>query len=338
LAIVLLLAAAGSYFGDTTKRMVSLLNGGDCIASASTRFAKSIEIGPGPSTASGTSLSALTSALDASRVAVEALSRTYTFSPCPTLKRQARGTSGDCQPASFRMRIRDLAKPFLSSATDGEPIGTPFSWPMIPMYRTSIFRPVNGLKESTSTRRGSPTSRFALGPCKRSSFCSLRLSVFNCSCSRRASAACFRAVPASWLSVAYSPSLKVCKWREKTNIAPSASSSPAIPITTSSSNVASDARSSLGNYLYSPSAPTVKTAPNTSNNTSDMSKAVVVADLDSIGQVQIDSNKYPISPYDLCVGLAFSIQGIAVLGIGISEFRRKYKLAHRPNQGDKKIT
>lgn len=57
----------------------------------------------------------------------------------------------------------------------------------------------------------------------------------------------------------------------------------------------------------------------------------------SVGQQQAGNRTYPISTYDLCVGLALAIQGITVLGIGLSHIRRKYKLRQQaPRTSDRR--
>ena len=160
---------------------VSSLRSGRVAISASARFARSTEIESGPLTASGTSLSALVSALAALRVADDALGRVCTLNPRPVAIWQASGTPGRCQPASFRMLISTLANPFLSSAADWVAAGEEVT---IATYRTSIAWPANGFRASTSSCRvSSLVSSFSLGPCASSSFCrdkafvsSLRLS------------------------------------------------------------------------------------------------------------------------------------------------------------------
>jgi hypothetical protein len=52
--------------------------------------------------------------------------------------------------------------------------------------------------------------------------------------------------------------------------------------------------------------------PNKRSIISEVSSAAVVADL--------DSRKYPISPYDLCVALALVLQAIVVAILGASRF------------------
>jgi hypothetical protein len=57
--------------------------------------------------------------------------------------------------------------------------------------------------------------------------------------------------------------------------------------------------------------------PNKRSNTSEASNAEVVTDLDSA--------KYPISPYDIGVALIFLIQGIVVAIIGVSRYRNRQR-------------
>ena len=88
-----------------------------------------------------------------------------------------------------------------------------------------------------------------------------------------------------------------------------------MPITTSNSNVVWEHLSSLGNFLYSPSAPIVKISPNKRSIASETSNANEVADF--------DKKKYPINPYDILVSLTMVIHGIAVMVIMIARLRHK---------------
>jgi hypothetical protein len=112
------------------------------------------------------------------------------------------------------------------------------------------------------------------------------------------------ACPASLKAVASFALANACRCTEHTYIAPSAKSSPATPMMTRSSNVLSHSFHFSTLSFDSPQTPIATISPKTSRATCEHANAAEVACSETDKAV-------PLSPYDLLVGIAMAVQGLA---------------------------